>query len=68
MSQKNTILNISNIILLFKQTLRDNILFSHDIAGLGLNSVEWKELCRKACGNDYDFLKTDRFSKVGEGG
>ena len=49
---KNTIRNNSNIIVLFKQTLRDIILLFHDIAGLDMNSEEWKQLCRKAWEND----------------
>ena len=64
---KNTIRNTSNIFLLFKQTLRDIILLFHDIAGLDMNLYEWKQLCRKAWENDYDYLQTDRFAKIGEG-
>ena len=45
---KNTIRNNSNIIIIFKQTLRDIILLFHDIAGLDMNLEEWKQLCRKA--------------------
>ena len=41
---KNTIRNNSNIIILFKQTLRDIILLFHDIAGLDMNLDEWKQL------------------------
>ena len=50
---KKTIRNNSNINNSFKQTLRDVILLFHDIAGLDLNLVEWKQLCRKAWENDY---------------
>ena len=64
---KNTIRNNSNIINLFKQTLRDIILLFHDIAGLDMNLEEWKSLCRKAWENDYDYLQIDRFAKIGEG-
>ena len=46
--QKNTISKNSDIISLFKQTLRDIILFFHDIAGLDMNLGEWKQLCREA--------------------
>ena len=38
----------------------------HDIAGLNMNSEEWKQLCRKAWENDYDYLQIDRFAKVGQ--
>ena len=48
---KNTIRSNSNIIILFKQTLRDIILLFHDIAGLDMNLEEWKSLCYKAWEN-----------------
>ena len=64
---KNTIRNNSNKIILFKQTLRDIILLFHDIAGLDMNLEEWKDLCRKAWENDYDYLQIDRFAKIGRG-
>ena len=65
-SPKNTIRNISNIIFLFKQTLRDIILLFHDRAGLVLNLEKWKELCHKAWENEYDYLEIDRFAEIGE--
>ena len=64
---KNTIRINSNIINLFKQTLRDIILLFHDIAGLDMIKKEWKQLCRKAWENDYDYLQIDRFAKIGNG-
>ena len=64
---RNTIRNNSNIIILFKQTLRDIILLFHDIAGLDMNLEEWKQLCRKAWENDYDYLQIDRLAKIGNG-
>ena len=64
---KNTIRNNSNINILFKQTLRDNILLFHDIAGLDMNLEEWKQLFRKSSENDYDYLQIDRFAKIGNG-
>ena len=64
---KNTIRNNSNINILFKQTLRDIILLFHDIAGLDMNLEEWKQLCRKAWENEYDFLQIDRFAKIRNG-
>ena len=64
---KNTFRNVSVINILFKQTLRDIILLFHDIAGLDLNLEEWKQLCRKAWENDYDYLQIDRFVKIGQG-
>ena len=41
---KNTFRNNSNIIILFKQTLRDIILLFHNIAGLDMNLEERKKL------------------------
>ena len=64
---KNTIRVNSNIIILFKQTLRDIILLFHDIAGLDINLEEWKQLCRKPWENDYDYLQIDRLAKIGNG-
>ena len=28
---------------------------------------EWKQLCRKAWENDYDYLQIGRFAKIGNG-
>ena len=28
---------------------------------------EWKQLCRKAWENDYEYLKRDTFANMGEG-
>ena len=64
---KNTIRNNFNIIMLFKQALRDIILLFHDIAGLDMNLEEWKELRRKAGENDCEYLQIDRFNKIGQG-
>ena len=64
---KNTIPNNSNINILLKQTLRDIITLVHEIAGLDMNSEEWKELCRKAWEIDYDDLQIDRFTEIRKG-
>ena len=64
---KNTIRNISNIKILYKQFLGDNILLFHDIAGLDMSPEEWKRLCRNAWKYDYDYLQIDGFAKIGEG-
>ena len=64
---KNTIRNISNTIILFKETLRDIILLLLDIARLDMNLEEWKLLRREAWENDYDYLHIDRFAKMGNG-
>ena len=62
---ENTIRNNSKIIILFEQTLKGIILLFHDIAGLDMNLEEWKQLCRKAWENDYDYLQIDRSAKIG---
>ena len=63
----NTIRNNSFIIILFKQTLGDIRTIFHYIAGLDMNLEEWKQLCRKALENEYDYLQKDRFARIGEG-
>ena len=45
---KHNIRNISNINILFKQTLSDIILLFHDKAGLDMFLEEAKQICRKA--------------------
>ena len=32
-----------------------------------MNLEEWKQLCRKAWENDYDYLQKDRFVKMRKG-
>ena len=38
-----------------------------DITGLDMNLEEWKQLCRKAWENDYEYLQIAGFAKIGEG-
>ena len=64
---KNTIRNTSNIFFLFTQTLRNIILLFHDIAGLLMKLREWKQLCRKARENDYDYIQIHSLAKIREG-
>ena len=64
---KNTICKNSDIIILFKQTLRGIIHLLHDITDFDMNLEELKQLCRRACQNDCDYLRKDRFAKIGEG-
>ena len=65
---KNTIRSNSNIIELYKKTLRDIILLFPDAAGLDMDLEEWKQLCHKAWENDIEYLQRDRLAKVGEVG
>ena len=32
-----------------------------------MNLEEWKQLCRRAWENNYDYLQIDRFAKIGRG-
>ena len=64
---KNFIRKSSIIIDFFKQTLRVIILLFHKIAGLDMNLEERKQFCRMAWENDYLYLQTDIFVKIGEG-
>ena len=32
-----------------------------------MNSEEWKQLCRKAWENDYDYLQIERVANIGQG-
>ena len=50
---KSTALNDSNVNILFKQTLRDNIPKFYDKAGLDMNLEECTQLCSKAWKIDY---------------
>ena len=62
---ESTIRINSNINIVIKQTLRDIILLFHDIAGSDTNLQEWKQLCRKAWENEYDYLQIHRFADIG---
>ena len=64
---KKTNRNNFNKFILFKQSLRDIILFFHEIAGLDMNLKEWKQLCCESWENDYDYLQIDRFAKKRRG-
>ena len=64
---KNTIRKISNIIILFTQSLGDITLLFLDFEELDMNLQEWKQLCHRAWENHYDYLQIDRFAKIGEG-
>ena len=63
----NTIFNNPTLSVLFKHILRDIIPLFHNKAGLDMNLEEWKQLCRKAPENEYDYIQIDRFAKIGEG-
>ena len=39
----------------------------HDIAELHMKLEEWKQLCRKAWENDYDYIQIHSLAKIREG-
>ena len=64
---KKTIRNSFIINILFKQTPTEtptDIILFHDRTGLDMNLEEWKEFCRRAWENDYEYLHIDRFAKI----
>ena len=64
---KRTIRNISNKIILFNQTLKDIEHIYRDVAGFDMSYDEFKELCRKSCEEDYNYLCIDRSKKKDQG-
>ena len=57
---KRTIRNNSNIIILFQQTLKDVQHIYTDIAGFDMSYDEFKELCREAWRENYNYLLINR--------
>ena len=57
---KRTIRNNSNIIILFQQTLKDVEHIYRDIAGFDMSYEEFKELCREAWRERYNYLLINR--------
>ena len=57
---KRTIRNNSNIIILFQQTLKDVEHIYRDIAGFDMSYDEFKELCREAWRERYNYLLINR--------
>ena len=57
---KGTIRNNSNITILFQQTLKDIKHIYRDIAGFDLSYDEFKELCREAWKEKYNYLLINR--------
>ena len=57
---KRTIRNNSNIIILFRQTLKDVEHIYRDIAGFDMSIDEFKSLCREAWRDNYNYLLINR--------
>ena len=57
---KKTIRNISNIKILFQQTLKDVEHVFKDIAFFDMSNDEFKSLCREAWNEKYSYLLINR--------
>ena len=57
---KRTIRNNTNIIILFRQTLKDVEHIYRDIAGFDMSNDEFKSLCREAWRDPYNYLLINR--------
>ena len=57
---ERTIRNNSNIIILFRQTLNDVEHIYRDIAGFDMSNDEFKNLCREAWRDEYNYLLINR--------
>ena len=57
---KRTIRNNSNIVILFKQTLKDVENLYRDIAGFDMSYDEFKKLCKESWSGEYNYLKINR--------
>ena len=60
---KRTIRNNSNQSILFNQTLKDNEQIYRDVVGYDMSYDEFKELCRKAWDEDYNYFFINRSKK-----
>ena len=63
---KRTIRMNSNIIILFRQSLRDVEQIYRDIAGFDMSYDEFKELCREAWKEKYNYLEINMLEEQNE--
>ena len=63
---KRTIRMNSNIIILFRQSLRDVEHIYRDIAGLDMSYDEFEELCREAWKEKYQYLEINMLEDKNE--
>ena len=63
---KRTIRNNSNIVILFKQTLKDVENLYRDIAGFDMSYDEFKKLCKESWSGEYNYLKINRLNKIND--
>ena len=64
---KRTIRNNSNIIILFQQTLKDVEHIYRDIAGFDMSYEEFKNLCREAWNEKFNYLLINRLKDKDKG-
>ena len=64
---RQTIRNISDIIILFKQTLRDVQCMYYDIGAYDMKYDEFKEMCHKAWSEKFNYLCIDLTKNKNEG-
>ena len=60
---KRTILNNSNKIFLFNQTMKDIESIYRVVSGYDMSHDDFKQLCRKQWGEDYSYLCFDKSEK-----
>ena len=60
---KRSIRNNSNVLILFKQTLKDVEHLYRDIAGFDMSYDEFKKLCKESWTDEYNYLKINRLNK-----
>ena len=63
---KRSIRNNSNIVILFKQTLKDVENLHRDIAGFDMSYDEFKKLCKESWTDEYNYLKIMRQNNKNE--
>ena len=56
---KRTIQKTSNKIILYKQTLKDIENIYRDVGGYDMSQDDFKQLCRKSCEEEYNYLCLD---------
>ena len=64
---RQSIRNNSDILILFKQTLRDVQSMYYDIGAYDMKYDEFKEMCHKACDEKYNYLCIDMTKNKNEG-
>ena len=56
--------NVSTVVIIFKQTLKDVEHLYRDVAGFDMSRKEFKNFCREAWKDDFHYLKIDEAIKA----